>query len=131
VVALEWFNKFLPTWTPGHSVTIKSRLERDVFPWIGQQPIREITSPDVLRVLRRVESMGAIETAHRIKAICGQVFRYAVATGRADRDPSADLKGALPHYNSARKKSSLSDAKLEIVFPPHGLMCHKNLTCDK
>jgi integrase len=95
-VAREWYGKYLPTWTPGHAVTIMSRLERDVFPWLGQQPIRAIEPPDVLRVLRRVESRGALESAHRIKTLCGQVFRYAVATGRADRDPTADLKGALP-----------------------------------
>lgn len=95
-VAREWYAKFLPTWTPGHAVTIISRLERDVFPWLGQQPIRDIEPRDVLRVLRRVESRGALESAHRIKTVCGQVFRYAVATGRADRDPTADLKGALP-----------------------------------
>jgi len=96
VVAREWHGKHLPTWAPAHAETIIARLERDVFPWLGQQPINEITAPNVLKVLRRVESRGAIETAHRIKTVCGQVFRYAVATGRADRDPAADLKGALP-----------------------------------
>ena len=96
VVAREWYGKQAPTWAPGHAVTVIGRLERDVFPWLGQQPIDEITAPDVLKVLRRVESRGAIESAHRIKTVCGQVFRYAVATGRADRDPAADLKGALP-----------------------------------
>jgi len=101
VVAREWHGKQLPTWAPGHADTIIARLERDVFPWLGQQPIIEITAPDVLKVLRRVESRGAIETAHRIKTVCGQVFRYAVATGRADHDPAADLKGALP---PAKKK---------------------------
>jgi len=96
-VAREWYEKFLPTWTPGHAATIISRLERDVFPWLGPCPVHEITAPEVLRVLRRVESRGALESAHRIKTVCGQVFRYAVATGRADRDPAtADLKGALP-----------------------------------
>jgi len=101
IVAREWHGKQKPTWAPGHAETTIARLERDVFPWLGQQPINEITSPDVLKVLRRVESRGAIETAHRIKTVCGQVFRYAVATGRADRDPAADLKGALP---PAKKK---------------------------
>jgi integrase len=95
-VAREWYEKFLPTWAPGHARTIIARLERDVFPWLGQQPMRAIEPPDVLRILRRIESRGALESAHRIKTVCGQVFRYAVATGRADRDPTADLKGALP-----------------------------------
>ena len=95
VVAQEWYAKFLPTWTTGHSRTIISRLERDVFPLLGNRPIDEITAQEVLRILRLVENRGAIESAHRIKTICGQVFRYAIATGRADRDPTADLKGAL------------------------------------
>ena len=95
-VAREWYAKFLPSWTKGYAVTIISRLERDVFPWLGQQTIDKITTPDVLKILRRIESRGTIETAHRIKTLCGQIFRYAVATGRTDRDPTADLRGALP-----------------------------------
>lgn len=95
-VAMEWYRRILPSWTDGHARTIISRLERDVFPFMGNQKINEITAPDVLRALRRVEYRGAIESAHRIKTIIGQVFRYAIATGLADRDPAADLKGALP-----------------------------------
>ena len=74
-------------------------MERDVFPWIGARPISEIKAPELLKVLRRVESRGALETAHRIRTIAGKVFRYALATGRAERDPSGDLKGALPQPN--------------------------------
>jgi integrase len=81
---------------PDHAATILRRLERDVLPWLGTWPIDEITAPGVLAVLRRVESRGALETAHRINQICSQVFRYGIATGRAHRDPSADLRGALP-----------------------------------
>ena len=96
VIAREWHTKFTPTWTPGHAITIMSRLERDLFPWIGKRPINQIKAPELLAVLRRVESRGALESAHRIRTIAGQVFRFAVATGRAERDPAADLKGALP-----------------------------------
>lgn len=96
VIAREWHTKFTPTWTLGHAATIMSRLERDLFPWIGIRPINQIKAPELLSVLRRVESRGALESAHRIRTIAGQVFRYAVATGRAERDPSGDLKGALP-----------------------------------
>jgi integrase len=96
VIAREWHGRFISTWTEGHAETIMSRLERDLFPWIGKRPIAEIKAPELLAVMRRVESRGALESAHRIRTICGQVFRYAVATGRAERDPSADLKGALP-----------------------------------
>jgi integrase len=96
VIAREWHAKFTPSWTSGHANTIMSRLDRDLFPWIGARPINEIKAPELLTVLRRVEARGALESAHRIRTIAGQVFRYAVATGRAERDPSADLKGALP-----------------------------------
>ena len=96
MVAREWHTKFTPTWTPGHAVTILRRLELNVFPWIGERSIIEIKAPELLMALRRIESRGALETAHRVRAICGQVFRYAVATGRAERDLAADLRGALP-----------------------------------
>ena len=95
-VAREWFGKYSSVWAPGHAETIIRRLERDVFPWLGSLPVAEITAVMLLEVLRRVEARGALETAHRIKQITGQVFRYAIATGRASRDPSGDLRGALP-----------------------------------
>jgi integrase len=95
-VAHEWLEKFKHTWKSGYAEELLSRLERDLVPWMGQRPISEIKPPELLTVLRRIESRGALETAHRIKTLAGQVFRYAIATGRAERDPSADLKGALP-----------------------------------
>lgn len=95
-VAREWFTKMLPTWTPDHADKIIKRLERDVFPWIGSKPIGDLTPPEVLATIRRIEARGRLETAHRALQNCGQVFRYAVATGRADRDPTGDLRGALP-----------------------------------
>lgn len=95
-IAMEWYDRASQAWTKGHARTIISRLERDVFPWMKAKKINEITAPEVLQVLRRVEDRGAIESAHRIKTLFGQIFRYAIATGRADRDPAADLRGALP-----------------------------------
>jgi integrase len=95
VVAREWFAKHSPTWAANHSRTILSRMERDIFPWIGAHPMVDVTAPDILAVVRRVESRGAMESAHRILSICGQVCRYAIATGRATRNPAADLRGAL------------------------------------
>ncbi|AIA29803.1 tyrosine-type recombinase/integrase [Leptospirillum ferriphilum] len=95
-IAREWFAKFSPTWTPSHGDRILRRLERDIFPWIGKRPISEIKAPELLTVLRRIEERGAVETAHRASQNCGQVFRYAVATGRAERDPTGDLKGSIP-----------------------------------
>lgn len=96
VVGREWFAKYSTTWASNHGDRIIRRFERDIFPWIGSKPIAEITAPELLAVIRRIESRGALETAHRALGNCGQVFRYAVATGRADRDPSGDLRGALP-----------------------------------
>lgn len=94
-VAREWFLKFSKTWAESHSTRIMRRFERDVFPWIGKRLIDELNAQDVLRVLRRIEGRGAIETAHRALENCNRVFRYAVATGRAVRDPCTDLRGAL------------------------------------
>jgi integrase len=95
VVAREWHTKFTPTWAVSHADTTISRMERDLFPWLGKRPISKIKAPELLGALRRVESRGALESARRVKIIAGQVFRYAVATGRAERDPSGDLRGAL------------------------------------
>lgn len=95
-IAREWHSKFSPGWVPSHGDRILRRLERDVFPWLGNRPIAEIKPPELLAVLRRIESRGAQETAHRAMQNCGQVVRYAVVTGRAERDPTGDLRGALP-----------------------------------
>jgi integrase len=94
-VAREWFQKFSSNWVPTHADTVIRRLEANLFPSLGSRPIAEITPVELLEVLRLVEARGAVSTAHRIKQICGQVFRYAIATGRAPRDPSSDLRGAL------------------------------------
>lgn len=94
-IAREWQAKFSPRWTKDHGKRILIRLEQNIFPWIGKRPIKEVTAPELLSALRRVESRGAVETAHRTLQICGQIFRYGIVTGRAERDISADLKGAL------------------------------------
>jgi len=94
-ITREWFGLFSTKWVKGHADKIIRRLELNVFPWLGSRPIKAITAPELLAVLRRVESRGANETAHRALQVCGRVFRYAIATGRAERDPSRDLSGAL------------------------------------
>lgn len=73
-----------------------TRLKNDVFPWIGRSAIQEIDAPELLAVLRRVQSRGVVETMHRIKDACGQIFRYGISTGSCTRNPAADLKDALP-----------------------------------
>lgn len=94
-VAREWLAKNTPTWAPSHTSKVARRMEKDVFPWLGKRPIAEIEPPELLKVLVRLEERGVVETAHRARTECGQVFRYAIATGRAKRDISADLRGAL------------------------------------
>jgi integrase len=96
VVAREWFARQSSVWVDSHGSRIIRRLERDIFPWLGKRPVAEITPPELLAVVRRIEGRGALETAHRALQNCGQVFRYAIATARAERDPSQDLRGALP-----------------------------------
>ncbi len=96
VVAREWFAKNAASWAENHGNRTIRRLERDIFPWLGNTPVRGIDAPKLLAALRRIEERGAVETAHRALQNCGQIFRYAIATGRAERDISADLKGALP-----------------------------------
>lgn len=93
-IALEWLEKRGKKSDSGDK-RLKRTLEKDLFPSLGHHPVSEITPPQLLAALRKIEARGAIETAHRTKQYAGQIFRFAIATGRAERDPSADLKGAL------------------------------------
>lgn len=94
-VALDWLKIVKPEWTEGHAVTVESRLNRDVIPWIGKKSIIEITSPEVLEVLKRVESRQAFESAHRIKTIISQVFNFAIASGLVISNPAVGLSAAM------------------------------------
>jgi integrase len=115
-VAREWYFKYSTTWVDQHGDRILKRFERDIFPWIGGRPIAEVTAPELLAVLRRIESRGAVETAHRARGNCGQVFRYAVATGRAERDPSGDLKGAIPPAIGAHMAATTDPRRLGEIL---------------
>ncbi len=96
VVAREWFETKRKTWASSHADKVIRRLENNIFPWLGGRAIAEITAPELLACIRRIEKRGVLETAHRALENCGQVFRYAIVTGRAERSPAGDLKGALP-----------------------------------
>ena len=96
VVAREWHAKHLATWVELHASRIMLRLQNDVFPWLGKRPIADITAREFLTTVNRIVDRGAVESAHRVLQNCGQVMRYAIATGRAERNPVADLRGALP-----------------------------------
>ena len=110
IIAREWYAKFSPSWAPSHAKTTIRRLELFIFPWLGTKPVKAVSAPELLSVLRRIEAKGALETAHRVKQVCGQVFRYAIATGRAERDPSGDLRGAIPPA-SGKHMATITDPK--------------------
>jgi integrase len=111
VVAREWHGKFSPGWAATHSSKIIRRLEENIFPWLGARPIAEITAPELLACIRRIEARGILETAHRTLQHCGQVFRYAVQTGRAERDPSGDLRGAIPPVKDKGHFAAVTEPK--------------------
>ncbi|MDQ1923209.1 tyrosine-type recombinase/integrase [Massilia pseudoviolaceinigra] len=94
-VAREWHANKLDSWQPRTAANIIHRLEVDVFPLIGRHPIAEIKAPVILDVLRQIEKRGALDMAKRQGQVCGQVFRYAIASGKADTDPVPSLRGAL------------------------------------
>ncbi|MFC5743376.1 tyrosine-type recombinase/integrase [Dyella tabacisoli] len=96
VVAREWHAKQSSTWVELHASRIMLRLENDIFPWLGSRPIADITAKEFLTTVNRIVARGAVESAHRVLQNCGQVLRYAIATGRAERNPVTDLRGALP-----------------------------------
>lgn len=94
-VAIE-FMEAKPGWSASHRKHVTECFERDVFPWLGNRPIKDLSAPEVLATLRRIVDRGALETAARTKQFIGQALRYGIATGRAERDVTADLRGALP-----------------------------------
>jgi integrase len=95
VICREWLEQRKDTVEPAQTAKTLSRMERDVFPWIGARPIAEITAPEVLSVMRRMDERGARYTAHRVRSEISRAIRYAIATGRAERDPCPDLRGAI------------------------------------
>ena len=94
-VSREWIEKQRPSWSKDYANRVEKQFERWVYPWLGATPVAEVAAPDLLKALRRVEDLGKLETTRRVLADSGRVFRYAIATGRAERDPAADLRGAL------------------------------------
>lgn len=96
VVAREWLQKHMSDKSPSHKAKVTRRLERDVFPYLGRRPVADIKAPEVLEVAQRIERRNILESAHRATQHIGQVMRYAVATGRAEADPTQSLRGALP-----------------------------------
>lgn len=111
-IALEWHEVRKHAWTTRHADYVLRRLQLDVLPTLGHRPLAEIKPPELLSIIRSIEARGAIDIAHRILQTCGQIFRYAIASGRAERDISTDLRGAL----KTRKKSHFAAIK-EVELP--------------
>lgn len=108
-IAREWHEQKKNSWTARYAKYVLARLEADIFPKIGYRPISEIKAPELLLAIKDIEKRGAFDIAHRAMQTSGQIFRYAIATGRAEHDISADLKGALTprkkkHYNKLPEK---------------------------
>ncbi|MDR2054889.1 MAG: integrase arm-type DNA-binding domain-containing protein [Desulfovibrio sp.] len=97
-VALEWHAKYSPAWVERYQISLLNSLRTHIFPYVGKFPIHTITAPVLLAALRRIEARGTVKEAHKLRSCCGRIFRYAIATGRAERDVAADLQGAIaPH----------------------------------
>ncbi len=110
-IAREWYAARSPNWAPTHASKVIRRLERDVFPYLGHKPITEITGPELLAVMRRVAERGAVETARRELSSCGQIYRYAMAGGRAESDLTRALWDAMPKVQGTQHLASVTDPK--------------------
>lgn len=119
-VAREWHDKYTKVeWSESHSKNILNRLEKNIFPWMGARPVGEITAPEILSVLRRIEKRGHLETLHRTLSNCGQIFRYAIATSRAETDPTYKLGEAFPkpikrHFSAITDPESVGQLLRDI-----------------
>lgn len=111
-IAREWLDNQRNKFALQYRARLQARLETDIFPQIGSRPITDIDAPELLEMLRKVERRGVIETARRLRQLCGQVFRYAIVTGRAQHDPSADLRGALKSSPRSRGHKAMLVAEV-------------------
>jgi integrase len=111
-IAAEWHTAKKAAWVAAHSAKVWRRLEKDALPWLGKRPIAAITAPEVLNVCRRIESRGAVEAAHRALQGISSVFRYAIATGRAESDVTRDLRGALQSVKEKHHASITEPKKI-------------------
>lgn len=114
-VAEEWFAKQAHVWVASHAVDVKRRLEKNIYPFLGREPIAEIEAVELLATVRKIEARGAHDLAHRVLSVCGQVFRYGVATGRCKSDPSKDLRGALTPHRKKKQAAVKVDEFPELL----------------
>jgi len=114
-VAREWYGKQAHVWVAHHASDVLRRLESNLFPEIGSEPIAEVTAPMLLAAVRKIEHRGAHDLAHRVLQVASQVFRYGVATGRCERDPAPDLRGALTPHKS-KHQAAVAPEKLPALL---------------
>ena len=112
IVARDWMDGRKTQVEHGQYLKTLSRMEKDVFPWVGRRPISEIDAPEILVLLRRIDSRGARFTAHKVRSEISRIFRYAIATGRAKGDPAKDLLGAIPPATETHFASITDPAKV-------------------
>lgn len=115
-VALEWHGKQSSQWSEGHATRALRQLERDLFPWIGERPLAEIQPTELLATVRKIEERGALETADRGLMLCRQIWRYAIATGRAERDVTYGLKDALQPYRGTHFAAITDPEQLGVLL---------------
>jgi hypothetical protein len=122
-VANEWYQKNEHTWVQSHARDVMRRLELNIFPFLGGRPLQHIEAAELLEVLRKIEQRGAYDLAHRVLQVCGQIFRYGIATGRCTRNLSADLRGALaphvPKHQAAVRLEELPDLLKSLARYDH------------
>lgn len=111
-IACEWLEHMKHKWSDGHYTYTKRRFGAYVFPEIGNAPIAQISAPILLSVARKIEAQGTIETAHKVMNSCGQVFRYAIASGRCERNPVPDLRGAIKERSAPKHMNALAEKEL-------------------
>jgi integrase len=111
LVAEEFLQVRMSHRTESTRVAADQRLQRNIYPWFGDRPISEITGPEILQALRLIEANGKMETAHRLRGLCSQVFRYAIATGKAERNVADDLRGALSSVQKEHRAALLDPVR--------------------
>ena len=118
VIARQWHLKFSAAgkWSPTHAADIMHRLEKDIFPPLGSRPISEIKPKELLTVLERIASRGALDSAHRLRHHCGMIFRYAIVHEYAERDIAVDLRGALPPVKGGHHAAATTPKDLAPIL---------------
>ena len=129
LVCREWLENRKSTVEPAQPLKTLARMENDVFPWLGKRPIADITAMEILGVLRRIDARGARYTAHRVRSEISRAFRFAVATGRAERGPCPDLQGAISPAKAEKNFSAITEPReATALLRPGHVMDHHLLT---